>query len=316
MIDKNFKKKSILIGLIIFLISLFLFLDLIIFTKIFWIKIVKIINLFLFIVLVFVLIINTIKKGNEKKEKEKLVKKLEKLNLELKKADENKTEFVSIASHQLRTPLTAIKGYLSMIIDGTYGFVPEKIKEKLGNVFESNERLVRLVNELLSVSRIETGKIELVLEKQDIEKTINQVISELNISAKNKKLKINFIKPKNKTTKILIDIEKIRQVLINIIDNAIKYTNSGKITIYLEEKDKEVLIKVSDTGEGMEKEEIKKIFNSFSRGGAGERFSGEGSGLGLYIARKFIKMHKGKIYAKSEGRGKGSCFYINLPINN
>ncbi len=204
-----------------------------------------------------------------------------------------------------------------MITEGTYGKVPKQARGKLENVALSNERLIKLVNDLLSVSRIETGKIELDPKKEDLERVVSQIIDELKINAERKGLYLEFKKPKKKLPEIMLDEGKLRQVILNLIDNAIKYTREGGITVTLEksENNKNVMIKMVDTGEGMDEEELSKVFRSFSRGQAGNQLSTEGAGLGLFIARKFIKMHNGKVWAESEGKKKGSQFYIQLPIN-
>ncbi len=274
-------------------------------------------NLFLFIfsIIFGVFLIKSIKKEIEQRERlERLAFELENANVELKRMDKSKSEFVSIASHQLRTPLTAIKGYLSMVTDGTYGKVPPKIREKMKNVFESNERLIRLVNELLSLSRIETGKIKLEPEKLNLQDIVKQVIDDLRIVSKKNGLYLRLSKPKKKLPEMMIDEWKIRQVLINLVDNALKYTVKGGVAITIKREENNAKIEICDTGEGMDEEELEKMFESFSRGKAGNRLSSEGSGLGLYIARKFVEMHEGKIWAESEGKGKGSCFHILLPI--
>ncbi len=245
---------------------------------------------------------------------EERTKELREAYEKLKKLDQVKSEFVSIASHQLRTPLTAIKGYLSMITDGTYGKVPLKIRGKMKNVIESNERLIRLVNEMLSLSRIETGKMKLELEKINLEKIIEQVVSDFGIVAKNNNLYLKLLKPKDKLPEMMVDEWKIRQVLINVIDNALKYTRKGGVRVAILKEGRNVKIKIRDTGEGMEDYELEKVFESFSRGRAGNRLASEGTGLGLYIARKFVEMHDGKIWAESEGNSKGSCFHILIPM--
>ncbi len=269
----------------------------------------------IFLIFGYYLVKSVIREIKQREKVEKLVFDLEKANLELMRMDKAKSEFVSIASHQLRTPLTAIKGYLSMITEGTYGKVPPKIRDKMKNVFESNERLIRLVNELLSLSRIETGKIQLEPVKSSLEKIVIQVINELKIVAKKKGLYLRISKPKKKLPEMMIDEGKIRQILINIIDNALKYTKNGGVTIRIDKRDdNNAVIEVSDTGEGMEDEELEKMFESFSRGKAGNRFYSEGAGLGLYIARKFVEMHEGKIWVESKGKGEGSTFYVTIPI--
>lgn len=245
---------------------------------------------------------------------QKITQKLEKAYRELKKLDEAKSEFISIASHQLRTPLTAIKGYISMIHDRTYGVPPEKMEKPLRHIYISAERLIKLVSELLNISRIEAGKIKTELEISSLEDIINSVITELKSLVKEKDLYLEFKKGKEPLPKISIDKEKMRQVILNIIDNAIRYTKEGGITVRCKKKENTYQVKVSDTGEGMTKREISDLFKSFSRGKAGKKGWVEGAGLGLYIAKKYVDMHKGKIWAKSQGKGKGSSFYIELPI--
>ncbi len=253
---------------------------------------------------------------NEIKQREEL----ERAYAKLKELDEAKSEFVSIASHQLRTPLTAIKGYISMILEGSYGNLNETQQKPMKSVYESNERLIRLVNDLLNISRIESGKVDMKWEQKNIVDIIKGVIEEIGIKAKEKKLKLLFEKPEESLPEVSLDEEKIRNVLLNILDNAIRYTKKGKITVNVKNqvsnvKTPNLLISVKDTGDGMTQEEISHLFESFSRGGAGTRTSTEGAGLGLYIAKQFIKLHKGNIWAESQGRGEGSTFYIELPIN-
>ena len=251
-----------------------------------------------------------------REELEKLTNELQGAYKELKKLDKAKSEFISIASHQLRTPLTVIKGYVSMMLEKTYGTLPEKIEKPLKNIYISNERLLKLVNDLLDMSRIESGKMEMKFEETAVEEIITSVIEELKNVAKEKGVYLKFEKPEKPLQKILIDGDKIRQAVLNLADNAIKYTSNGGITIKLNPALDGTKLKISikDTGEGMIEEEIARLFESFSRGGAGTRFWTEGTGLGLYVAKKFIDMHKGKIWAESEGKGKGSAFYIELPV--
>ena len=239
---------------------------------------------------------------------------LEKTYDELERISKAKSEFLSIASHQLRTPLTAIKGYISMILEGTYGKLPEKQARPLENVYQSNERLIKLVNDLLNLSRLDAGKIEFSPELNYLEEIVSDIVEELRINAEKKGLYIRMVKPSEPLPKIMVDQDKLRQVILNIIDNAIKYTNKGGITIELKKLDGEEEIKVSDTGEGMTKKEIESLFQMFSRATAGTQLHTEGAGLGLYVARQFIEMHGGKIWVESPGKSKGSTFYIRLPI--
>lgn len=234
---------------------------------------------------------------------------------ELERLNKLKTEFVAIASHQLRTPLSILKGFLSMLLEGIYGKLPEKGKEVIEKCFLANERLINLVESLLKITKIEAGKIELEMKKENLGKLIEEIIQEMEIKAKEKSLYLIFERPKEKIPPLLIDKEKMREAILNLIDNGIKYTKEGGIKVSLEKKnEKVVLIKVKDTGEGMEKEELEKIFQIFSRGEAGKELFGEGLGLGLYFSKKIVELHKGKLWAESEGKGKGSTFYVELPI--
>jgi signal transduction histidine kinase len=239
---------------------------------------------------------------------------LEKAYAELEKLDKAKTEFLSIASHQLRTPLTAIKGYISMILEKTYGKIPGKMQKPLENVFASNQRLVKLVNDLLDISRIETGKMELKREKVSLDEMIESVIYELKVKSDEKKLYLKYEKPKTTLPEISLDKDKVRHIILNLIDNAIKYTEKGGITVRAEVSNSDIRVAVQDTGAGLEPEEAEKIFGVMTRGKAGLRLWTEGAGLGLHIARSFAALHDGRVWAESEGIGKGSTFYFELPI--
>jgi len=204
--------------------------------------------------------------------------------------------------------------------------------------------MIRLVNDLLNVSRVETGKIKLEIKKASPENIIQKAIEEVMPLADKKGLYIKWQKSKTPFSKIKVDPEKLGQVIVNILDNSIHYTERGGIEIKLKinlpasatskmlqaksqpariatqsvaggkSKVNSILIEISDTGVGMEKEDLSKIFESFSRGEAGKSYT-QGTGLGLYIALKIIEMHQGKIWAESPGKDKGSTFYIELPIN-
>lgn len=234
---------------------------------------------------------------------------------EIEKIDRAKSEFISIASHQLRTPLTAIKGYISMILEGVYGKLSGKQMKPLENVYYSNERLIKLVNDLLNLSRLDAGKIEFSPEPTSLEEMVSGIVGELKINAERKGLYMKMVKPEMSLPKIMVDQDKLRQVVLNIVDNAIKYTKKGGITIELRKLDDEERIRISDTGEGMTKHEIDSLFQMFSRATAGTQLHAEGAGLGLYVAKQFIEMHGGEIWAESPGKGKGSTFIIKLPVH-
>ncbi|MCX6785078.1 MAG: GAF domain-containing sensor histidine kinase, partial [Candidatus Komeilibacteria bacterium] len=251
-----------------------------------------------------------------------LFRKLEKTNTELREAnfylqklDKAKSEFLSIASHQLRTPLTGIKGYLSMILEGDFGKVEPEIKKVILEVYESSDRLTRLVNVFLNVSRIESGRFQIDKIKFQLADLVTQVVKELNSAALRKKLVLSLKKSKGNIPEVMADKDKIKDVLLNLIDNSIKYTPSGQIDVSLEKtEDNKIKVMVKDTGVGIDPEEAGKLFAKFSRGDGIAQIDTTGSGLGLYIAKKIVETHGGKIWAESDGKGKGSRFIFELPI--
>jgi len=248
---------------------------------------------------------------NEVRQKDKLAEAYR----NLQKLDEAKSEFISIASHQLRTPLTAIKGYVSMMLEGTYGQLPEKVKVPIENIYASNQRLIKLVNGLLNLSRLEAGRIKMAWKMVSIEILAKDVLEELQVQAQEKNISLSVEESKERLPKVRMDEEKIRNVILNLTDNAIRYTSKGSISIAIKlQGTNKVRLAVTDTGAGMAKGEMSQLFKSFSRGGAGNTFWTEGTGLGLYVAKQFVDMHKGKIWAESPGRGKGSTFFVELPI--
>lgn len=238
---------------------------------------------------------------------------LRKANVELQKLDKAKSEFISIASHQLRTPLSIIKGYLSMVLEGDYGQFSERVGDKLKNTMQSNERLIRLVDDLLDLSHIEGGKMEYKFGDVAVVDLIKSIYEELKNQAAAKNLKFTFHAPKDKIT-INADEEKLRQVFVNLMDNAIKYTEKGKVDVFLEREDGRIIFSVKDTGIGVSSEEKKQFFEKFVRGKKVARIWTEGTGLGLYVARLVVEAHKGRIGLKSAGEGKGSEFWVRLPV--
>ncbi len=239
---------------------------------------------------------------------------LEHANEHLKKLDEAKSEFLSIASHQLRTPLTGIKGYLSMILEGDYGKFNSKQGVVLKDVFNATERMTRLINVFLNVTRIESGKLKIDFVDLDISNLVKTSVDLLQISAKDKKLKLNFHADKD-IPNIKADQDKIKDVVLNLIDNSIKYTDKGSIDVSVSKlNENEIIVKIKDTGIGLKQHEIDKMFNKFSRGDDSPKINTNGSGLGLYIAKRIVEAHGGKIWVESAGENKGSIFQFTLPI--
>jgi signal transduction histidine kinase len=256
-----------------------------------------------------------------KEELENLSTQLSVANDKLHVLDKAKSEFISIASHQLRTPLTAIKGFVSLLLEGTYGQVPEAQKSALEKVYISNERLVQLVEDLLNISRIDAGRMEFDFQETQVEDMIQEVVNTLELSAKAKKLYLEWKKSETPMPKIKIDITKIKEVISNMVDNAIKYTPKGGVTVRVEAANSESRINkvlrviVSDTGMGMDKDELEGIFEKFQRGKQSSHYHTDGTGLGMYVGKKIVAAHKGKIWAESPGKNQGSKFILELPVN-
>lgn len=237
---------------------------------------------------------------------------LRQANTRLKELDEAKDEFVSMASHQLRTPLTVIKGYLSMLLEGDMGKVTKQQKEIIQTAYDGAERMVFLIGDLLNVSRLQTGKFQIENQPTNLSEVIDHEVSHLQESAANHQLKLTFNKPKD-FPKFMLDEAKIRQVIMNFIDNAIYYTPAGgSIDVRLEATDQAIVFTVNDTGLGVPKAEQHHLFSKFYRAGNARKMRPDGTGLGLYMAKKIIVAQGGAIIFKSE-EGKGSTFGFSLP---
>lgn len=239
---------------------------------------------------------------------------LKKANAHLLVLDKQKSEFVSIASHQLRSPVTAIKGYSSMLLEGTYGKMPKKVVEIVDKIFQSSQHLVEIVEDFLNITRIEQGRMAYEFSNVDIKEMLTALVEGYSFRADQKAQKINFVAD-GSGYMVLADAGKIRQVLSNLIDNAIKYSkNKGMIDVRLfkNNETKKIIVSVKDDGIGMSKDTLDKLFKKFSRAEGVEKVYTEGVGLGLYVASEMMKAHEGKIWAHSEGEGKGSIFFVEM----
>ena len=204
-----------------------------------------------------------------------------------------------------------------MILEGTYGDTSLKIKGAVDKIFQSAQRLIYIVNDLLDVSRIEQGRFQLALEEVKIANVLKDVVEELRTNAQKKNLDLSFnVSIDDAEVKIKADPSKIRQVLTNLVDNAIKYTPSGYVKAELQRVGATVLISVKDSGAGISPETLSNLFQKFTRAKNVAKLHTDGSGLGLYIAKQIIDAHQGKIWAESTGEGHGSRFCVELPIGN
>lgn len=235
-------------------------------------------------------------------------------NNRLQALDKTKSEFISIASHQLRTPLTVIKGYLSLILEGTIGTCDTRAMETLQTITGSTDRLVTLVNDLLDISRIERGTMLFEMKPTRLEVLAKDVFDELSNQARSKGLSFTFTGPRPATPLLLLDPMKLRQSILNLIDNAIKYTASGSIEVSVRRVGQEVRFSVKDTGIGMTESTKQNLFQKFNRGEGVSTVNTDGVGLGLFVAKQIIARHEGTIRAQSDGPGKGSTFSFSLPV--
>ncbi len=229
-----------------------------------------------------------------------------------------KSEFVSIAAHQLRTPLSAIKWTMRMLLDGDLGSLNEEQKGLVEKTYSSNERMISLINDLLNVTRIEEGRYLYQLDLAHIEDIAVPLIETYKTEIERRGIKFKVKLPKKKTPKIAADSEKIALVIQNFIENAMKYTNKGgdmNLAIIYNEDNNEVQVSVKDTGVGIPGEQQIRLFTKFFRAENVIRMETEGSGLGLFICKNIIEAHKGRVWFESE-EGVGSTFYFSLPIRS
>lgn len=233
--------------------------------------------------------------------------KLQRTNKKLRDLDETKDEFISMASHQLRTPLTSVKGYMSMVIEGDAGKLNKQQEALLNQAFVSSQRMVYLIADLLNVSRLKTGKFVIDAQATNLAEVVDGEISQLVETAKGKKLELVYEKPK-KFTELMLDETKVRQVVMNFIDNAVYYTPSGgHIKAEVKEDEGHVYFTVKDDGLGVPKDDQKHLFTKFFRAVNARNARPDGTGLGLFMAKKVVDAQGGNILFESN-EGKGSLF--------
>lgn len=237
---------------------------------------------------------------------------LKRQRVELEVLNNVKDEFISLASHQLRTPATGIKQYLGMLLEGYAGELSPQQQQFLQRAYDSNERQIRLVNSLLRTAQLDAGKVSLSKTTVNIRKIIDEVVDSLNDLFAERKQTVS-VDEKASISPIQADESKIRMVIENLIDNASKYTDTGgTITVHLSETKKHICLTIEDTGVGIAQEDIGRVFDKFNR--IPNRLSAmvEGNGLGLYWVKKIINLHKGKITVSSQ-LDAGTEFKVLLP---
>lgn len=234
-------------------------------------------------------------------------------NDKLVELNDNKDDFISMASHQLRTPLTAVKGNISMIMDGDFGKVPSTVKDPLGQAYASSERMVGLIADLLNVSRLKTGKFAIQPVPSNLDTVVKSELKQLQEAAKSHKLTLTYHAPKSFPT-LMLDEIKIRQVIMNFIDNAIYYTpGGGHIDVTLKHTPQTIEFTVVDDGIGVPRHLQKNLFTKFYRADNAQKMRPDGTGIGLFMAKKVIIASGGSLIFKSI-EGKGSTFGFTIPL--
>jgi signal transduction histidine kinase len=282
----------------------------------------------------YLLIKASLKQVKQKDEIEDLAKKIghalesEKHSLKIEKRaheglkvlDKTKSQFLTIAGHHLRTPLTEIKWCSGLMLDKKNGKLTKKQSNYLNQIYRSNEKEIELVDNLLDVSQFQLGFDAIDLKPGvDIENIVKQIIANEKLEAEQKNINI-YLKSENNLPKIYANEPKLRLALANIIDNAVKYTERGGVKIEIKTvkdslNNQKLLVAVEDTGIGLSREETKNLFvKVFERGVRAKGIFPTGKGIGLYLSSKIIESHKGKIWAESLGEGKGSIFYVELQV--
>jgi signal transduction histidine kinase len=241
------------------------------------------------------------------KKVEDATRRLQRANDKLVALDQTKDDFISMASHQLRTPLTSVKGYLSMVLEGDAGKVNPKQAKLLDQAFISSQRMVYLIADLLNVSRLRTGKFVIEATEVNLADVVEGEVTQLIPTAAARGLKLTYHKPKSSPA-LMLDETKIRQVIMNFIDNAIYYTPAGgNIDVYLRDNGRFIEYMVKDSGIGVPKSEQHNLFTKFFRAGNARKARPDGTGLGLFMAKKVIVAQGGAVLFNS-AEGKGSTF--------
>lgn len=241
---------------------------------------------------------------------------LKRANGRLQELDKQKSEFVSIASHQLRSPLTAIRGYAAMLRDGSYGSLPDKANEPLDRINESAKLMASSIEDFLSVSRIESGNMKYELADFNLREQAEHIVDDLRAEALKVGLVLSYKSDMSSQGFVHADIGKTQQILHNLINNSLKYTQKGTVTVFVHEdiQLKKLYVEIIDTGIGMSKETIDTLFAKFTRAKNANSVNIKGTGLGLFVAREMARAMAGEITAHSAGDGQGSHFILTLPL--
>ncbi len=267
------------------------------------------------VVMGYVLVKSVYREVEQREHIEKLAQDLRKANERLKELDTLKSQFLSIASHDLRAPLTAIRNFLSLLLDGTYGKIPAAAEEGMRQIFDRATAMAQSVDSYLNVSRIEQGKMKYDFADADMVKIISDTADLFKNNAEEKGLRFTFENKVQGTLPIKADVGKLQEVFNNLIDNSIKYTPKGSVAVTLERRGNMARVTIDDTGVGMTEETQKNLFKLFAPGEDSRTVNPSSTGVGLYISKAHVEAHRGSVTATSLGKGKGSTFVVQLPLS-
>lgn len=233
----------------------------------------------------------------------------------LVETDKLKYEFITVASHNLRTPLTVVRNLMSLLLDGTYGQLPKEALENIQQVFDRTTEMVQAVDDYLNISQIERGRMTYEFTYVDLKPVVAATVRSFEPNAEKKGLKVVYHDESHAPrVSVKADAAKVREIIDNLIINAITYTPKGSITVTLSTDDKMARVSVQDTGIGMDDITKRRIFKVFSPGTFSRKINPTSIGIGLYIAYKHAQAHGGDLSADSQGEGRGSVFTLELPI--
>jgi signal transduction histidine kinase len=241
---------------------------------------------------------------------------LDEVNIRLREVDMLKSEIVSLAAHQIRSPLVAIEGYVSMMEEGDFGDINDNMKDAVTSISTSADYLMTLVNEFLDISRLEHSQMKFDMTDIDLSDLVEDVTHDYYKAAREKGIEFEFIRDESKRYMIHADELKTGKIIGSIIDNAIKYTVKGWVKLELEKLDGKIRLSIKDTGIGIDKKDQKKLFDKFFRTSMANDVFVRGTGLGLYIAKHMLNAQGANIWLSSEGVGSGSVFVIEFESKN
>lgn len=309
-----FNLKVIATEALIFLIGVITFVE-VLFTTNALALVLRLAVLLLILVLGSMLTRSVVREVQQREQIEALASDLKQKNIDLVDLDHKRLEFLSFATHQLRAPLTSIRGLASMLIENGRTDISGDAKQWAGMIYASSTNMVQTVEDFLNTSRLDSGEIKYAFTQQDILPIVNETVRQYKPVAESKGLSFAYTVNGGTEAVMMADSEKVRHIVTNLVDNAIKYTATGWIKLIVTISDTNIEIRVDDSGMGLNHDLIGKLFQRWSRLGQKNEQTIKGTGLGLFIVKEMVTAHGGTVRAESAGEGKGSSFIAELPRN-